>query len=331
MIISYNNQTLNTEHTCSLTDEEFDKIKKQYFAKPDFELVKKQFISLSKGGVQSNYITDYYVKRLMCKTKLYSCKWTVEDVFNCKDLLAYFISKTKTNDKVFTSNDICKNIDTAIRLGGKGVAKKPTNFPIKAVDEVLSQYNVNNNWYDFSCGWGARLLGALKNNVNYFGTDPNYLLTESLNNLSKDYMEHTDTNIHVDIRTCGSEVFQSDWKNKMGLAFSSPPYYCLEDYQIGNQSYKNDISYKDWIKNYLCPTMKNIYQYLIKDGYFLLNINNFLNYHLVEDSIYCAEHLGFELVNVLNLKNIKRCKSNSGFNNNDEKILVFRKIINDNI
>lgn len=74
-----------------------------------------------------------------------------------------------------------------MRLGGNPFCKFPLNYPINNIDYILSKYNVNNNWYDYSCGWGARLTGALKNKVNYFGTDPNYLLVDRLKQLASDW------------------------------------------------------------------------------------------------------------------------------------------------
>ena len=74
-----------------------------------------------------------------------------------------------------------------MRLGGNPFCKFPPNYPINNIDYILSKYNVNNNWYDYSCGWGARLTGALKNKVNYFGTDPNYLLVDRLKQLASDW------------------------------------------------------------------------------------------------------------------------------------------------
>ena len=314
-----------------ISDSKYEEIKSEYYTKPDFNEVKKQFIKLYKGGVATNLITNYYVKDLMAKTKIYYNKWSIEDVFNYKPLVEAFVGKTLTNKKVYpdTMSD-CKKIETAFRLGGKGIAGKPANFPIKTVDEILSQYNINDNYYDFSCGWSARLLGSLKNKINYFGTDPNYLLTDRLNQLANDYNETNNTNIKVDIRTQGSETFIPEWENTMGLAFSSPPYFYLEDYRVGNQSWHEGVSYQDWKQNYLKPTFVNIFYYLIQEGYFILNINNFKNYNLVEDSIQIAHEVGFKLIKEHKLNNHKRCYGKIGsnevsFNDNSEKILVFIK------
>lgn len=326
-LIKYKNKEILTKHWCELSDEEFNKIRDEYYKKPDFIDVNKEFVNLYKGGTKHSNITNYYVKDLMSKVLIYYNKWSIEDVLNNKDLTSFFVEKTRTNNKVYPqSNSLIKNIETAFRLGGKGVCSKPSNFPLNTVDEILKKYNVNNYWYDFSCGWGDRLLGSLKNKVNYFGTDPNYLLVERLKNMAIDYKKANNLSRGIiDIKACGSEIFNPEWKNKFGLAFSSPPYFYLEDYKIGNQSYKEGTSYVSWKENYLRPTIHNIYIYIIDNGYFLLNINNFKNYNLIEDTKQIAIEEGFKFKEYYQLKNIKRCKSIGGVNDNSEKIMVFTK------
>lgn len=326
MIIEYKGQQIETKHYTPITDEEFIKLRNEYFAKPTLEEVKDQLYRLSRGGGQNNKITAYYFKDLMSKVKLYSCKWSVEEVWECKDLVSFFISKTEDNKVVFTDDmSMIEKISRSIQIGGKGCALPPTQFPLKTIDEVLNFYNINGNYYDFSCGWGVRLTGALKHRMNYFGTDPNYLLTERLGQLVNDYKSVVRNNNTVDIRTQGSQYFVPEWEGKIGLAFSSPPYFYLEDYKIGDQSYKEGTSYDSWKQDYLKPTFANIYKYLIPEGYFLLNINNFDKFKLVEDSVEIAQSLGFHLVGEHSLNNIKRCKSSGGFTDNSERILVFNK------
>lgn len=326
MIIEYKGQKLETKHYTPITDEEFLKIKEEYFKKPTLEQVKDQIYQLTKGNIANNRITAYYFKDLMSKVKLYSCKWSVEEVFECKDLVSFFVSKTEENKKVFTDDmSLATKVSRSIQLGGKGCALPPTQFPLKVIDEILNHYNINNNYYDFSCGWGVRLTGALKNRINYFGTDPNYLLTERLSQLSTDWKSTVRNNSFVDIRTQGSQYFIPEWENKIGLAFSSPPYFYLEDYKIGDQSYKEGTSYEDWKSNYLKPTFENIYKYLIDDGYFLLNINNFESFKLAEDSIDIAKSIGFHLIGEHSLNQTRRISSKGELNDNSERILVFNK------
>ncbi|MCQ2564748.1 MAG: hypothetical protein MJ152_02685, partial [Clostridia bacterium] len=248
-----------------------------------------------------------------------------------KELVAHFWAKTQENKNVFpdTMTPIEK-IKTAFRLGGKGVATKVSNFPMDTIDKIIRYYNVNDNYYDFSCGWGVRLASALKHNVNYFGTDPNYLLVERLEQYAKDYHKLCFNSSIVDIRCQGSEHFVKEWENKIGLAFSSPPYFYLEDYKIGDQSFKQGTSYQSWLDNYMRPTIKNIYRYLIDNGYFLMNINNFDKFKLCEDVLNIATSEGFELYCCHTLTNISRCVGQKGkdgvnFNDNNEKIMVFIK------
>ncbi len=269
-------------------------------------------------------VARYYFRDIMAKTRVKGSKWTVEEVFDSKELLGIFKAKTQTNSRVFDAPDLATNIDTAIRLGGHNIATMPPNFPMKIVRNILKKYNINNNWYDFSCGWGVRLLGAMTTNVNYFGTDPNYLLTERLNQLVQDYKKNIGLKSIVDIRTQGSELFIPEWENKIGLAFSSPPYFDLEDYTVGNQSYRAGVSYEEWKVNYLYPTLQNIYKYLTDNGVLAFNIKNGKTYMLADDTKDLATQCGFQLVDIELLTNNQRVTS-SGPINNAENIFIFKK------
>lgn len=325
--ITYKGKTLETINWQPLTQEEFEQLKVEYYKKPDFTLVEKELINLKKGKVKYTSIEKYYFRELMSKVNLYHSKWCIEDVFECKELLEFFYSKTLKNEKVFPKDKpLISNIETAIRLGGKGVASKPSNFPIKHVDEIIEKYNVNGNYYDPCCGWGVRLMSALRNNVNYFGTDPNFLLVDKLNELCGDYKRvNRENGAMVDIRATGSEIKHNDWVGKMGLCFTSPPYFNLEDYKVGEQSWKEGDSYEKWLDCYLKPTLDNIKSYLIDGGYLAININNFANYNLVQDVKTIAKEKGFNYVTTHELKNIQRTNSNGGFNDNREGIMVFQK------
>lgn len=324
MIITYNGQTYESLIWEQVSEEERMQLQKQYFSKPDFSIVLQQFKKISKDGVMIDKITKYYFRDLMAKTKIKGAKWTVEDVFNSTDLLGIFKARTKTNSSIFTSNDLITNIDTAIRLGGHNIAGFPPQFPMKTVRNILNKYNINNNYYDFSCGWGARLLGAISRSINYYGTDPNYLLMERLSQLYLDYKKYITTDSVVELNTQGSEFFITNWENKMGLAFSSPPYFDLEDYQIGKQSYSIGTTYESWKKDYVIPTFQNIYHYLIDDGIFALNIKNNKTYALADDMKKIAIDNGFELIDIELLTNNQR-NTPSGLLNNAENIFIFKK------
>lgn len=269
-------------------------------------------------------VTRYYFRDLMAKVQLKNAKWTVEEVFESKDLLGIFKAKTQTNSHVFDSTSLSTNIATAIRLGGHNIASMPPNFPMKIARNIVKKYNINNNWYDFSCGWGVRLICAMSMGLNYYGTDPNFLLVERLSQLLQDYKDNIGLTTNVDMRAQGSEVFIPEWENKIGLAFSSPPYFDLEDYRIGKQSYNSDVSYENWKDNYLKPTLINIYKYLTENGILAFNIKNGKTHMLADDTKELATLCGFNLIDIELLTNNQRVTA-SGPINNAENIFIFKK------
>lgn len=191
---------------------------------------------------------------------------------------------------------------------------------------ILEKYNVNDNFLDYSCGWGARLISSLKHNINYYGIDPNNLLCDKLNELAKDWKDIIKGNKSiVDIKCQGSEIFIPEWENTIGVAFSSPPYYNLEDYKIGNQSYREGVTYEEWKENYLKPTFINIKKYLIDNGYFCINIKDLEKFPLVNDTKQIALDCGFKYYGEELLKQNKRQKSVGGLHNGDEGIMIFTK------
>lgn len=325
-IIEYKGQKLETIYEDTLNDKQYEELKNEFYLKPSDKELKNEIANLvCQNGVKMNMIERMFFKELMSKTRIYYNKWSIEDVFEHKPLLDVFYSKTLQNKKVFTSNNLIDNIETAFRLGGKGIASKVANFPIQTVDEIFEKYNVNNNYYDMSCGWGARLTSSLKNKVNYYGTDPNYLLVEKLNEFVSYWKNVTKTTPNVEIKCQGSEEYVKEWENKMGLCFTSPPYFYLEDYKIGNQSYKQGTSYEQWKNNYLKPTIENCHKYLIDSGYLIINIKDFDKYELENDTKIICEQCNFTYIENYNLKNISRTKSTGEFNNSDENIMVFMK------
>lgn len=322
--ITFLGKTLYTDHYYPLTKKECDTLRKEYYRKPSFDLVVKNLKDIYNFQNNSSYIIDYYLKDLMDKVKLYSAKWSIEEALKSDDLIRYFYSRMKSSEKVYPIHfsDV-KNFKTSLRISGGGVVMKPSNFPIQVVDRVIKKYNINNNFYDFSCGWGIRMLSSMRNNVNYYGTDPNNLLIRRLQTIHKKYDEINNTETFIDIRPIGSENFIPEWKNKMGLIFSSPPYYILEDYKIGKQSIKNK-NYAEWLELYMLKTMENCKKYLIKGGYLLVNIKNVLKYNLYDDTKNILKRIGLKYIGFETLTNIKRPSGSKNINT-DEKIMVFYK------
>ncbi len=327
--ITYKNKTLKSSlWTPELSDEDCDNFRKYYYRKPPKHDVIKNIRDIHCDGVSITAVRHYFFKDLMAKCRLNHSKWSVEEALECNDIIRHFYGKTKSNDNFF-DNNLNKNLATAIRFG-KGIACGVTNFPIKMVDNILEKYNVNNNYYDFSCGWGVRLLSASRNRINYYGVDPNTVLVKRLQILANLYKKVNNIkSIKTDIRVAGSQELIPEWVGKIGLAFSSPPYFDLEDYKIGDQSFKPGIEYSEWINTYAKPTISNTFKYLVNGGYLLLNIKNIKKYPLYDDFRSIASGVdGYVDHGNMKLENIARINKDGAIDTS-EKIMIFRKIIDD--
>jgi SAM-dependent methyltransferase len=150
--------------------------------------------------------------------------------------------------------------------------------------------------YDYSCGYGGRLLGVTSSNLQleYVGVDPN---TDTVNNLRllNEFIElagGTPGEIHQSV----SEDFVPE---NIDCAFSSPPYFNLEKYSDEPTQCMNQFdSLDNWFEGYVAPTMRNIHQGLNDDGIFATNIADYKTpkeeFKVVDRWIDTAQKLGFK-------------------------------------
>lgn len=291
-----------------------------------------------------NHISNYFLKEVISKAIGAGASWSIDDGIRNREVMEYFAGEIDVNDKVFPkSKPFVENLETAFRLCGIRYCVKLPNYPMRNVDFLLRKYNLNNRYYDYSCGWATRMVSSLKNGIDYFGTDPNHELVDRLKELATMYKEVNGIYLYpnVTLYNHGSEEYIEELENSIGVCFSSPPYFSLEDYQIGNQSYKKGMAYNDWLEGYMRKTIRNCKRYLIDGGFFVINIKNIKDYNLNEcfnledDCVKIAMEEGFEFHCIERLENIKRCHGDvqtaNGikdvtFNDNSERIYVFRKV-----
>lgn len=119
---------------------------------------------------------------------------------------------------------------------------------------------------DYSCGFGARLLGAMATNRKYIGTDP--LTVPELQNMANFF----------DFKDCkliqsGSENYRGE-ENSVDLYWSSPPYFNQEVYSYDqSQAYIKGPEY--FYQIYWKKTLENV-KYMLKPGkWFGLNVKNY--------------------------------------------------------
>lgn len=221
-------------------------------------------------------------------------------------------------------------IRTSMELIGGNVA---TNFKIMNAKALFEKYVPRDGLiYDYACGFGGRLLGALcsKNNYRYLGVEPctetyNGLLElgqliESCSNRKKSYK----------ILKCGSEEKFTLDKEFVDFAFSSPPYFTLEKYSDEKtQCYIKFPTLEEWFEGYVKPTIHNIYDYLKYDSYYAVNIADFKvgknEVKYVDKWIEISKEIGFDYIENIPMKLTVRKGSGHDDKEKKEGIFIFLK------
>ena len=160
------------------------------------------------------------------------------------------------------------------------------------------------NVYDYSAGYGGRLLGISCSNMsyNYIGIDPNTETIKYLNYFNEILDEAVGFKGKI-IQNVSEEYQPKD----IDLAFSSPPYFNLEKYS--DEETQCMVRYRtldEWFSGYAEPTIENIYKSLNKDGIFATNIADYKTYgkkeyKVVDDWIALSERIGFRHVGTIKM------------------------------
>lgn len=157
--------------------------------------------------------------------------------------------------------------------------------------------------YDYSAGYGGRMLGALcsTHNFKYIAVDPNTFTCDNLNILGK-YIEDTlNRKDSYLIYNVGSEDFQIE-SESIDFIFSCPPFFKKEIYSDEETQSINKFSkYGEWLQFYVRPTITNSYIALKEKGVYAVDIMDYAfgnsHYDLVKDWIQIAEEEGFVFKN----------------------------------
>ena len=256
---------------------------------------------------------------------------TIEEIENLDD-------KYKTNLPSELDDENYKFLVHKFELGQKlfpagiqafrlGLGQPAVNFPPLTARWIYENYTNHIpkeetlNIYDPSSGWGGRILGAMSSHrkIHYIGTDPNtdnfinelgitryeyvanFFNDECLE--SNSFWEEEKNTYHVfqeGSEHIGNHSDFQQYKGKLDLVFTSPPYFDREQYSSDEtQSFKSYPQYDDWRDNFLKPTLENAFHSLRNDRYLLWNIADIKigkdKFHpLEQDSIDILTNLGME-------------------------------------
>lgn len=325
MIIKHLGKEMNSSFYNGVIDEKIVNTIREGYYKEDKELALEQLKTiLLKGKSKSNHIYNYYFERVANDTIVDNDKWSINQLLESDELIYSLHNKVLANsEKTFPDKTkIIENFKTIIRLGGKGMARKPTQFPIKTMRQLLDEFTEEGDlYYDPCCGWGMRMMCAAEKGLHYVGNDVNYDLMLKLKELKEDIQ--TIKPFKANLIYKGSEIFEPSLVNKADFIFTSPPYFDLEQYN-GADNLKEQ-NYQQWLEHFMKPMLENCLQYIKNDKFVLINIKNTSKYNMYDDTLDIAKNLGYKYIGFRELKQANRKSSIGNVTDGSEKIMVLQK------
>jgi len=224
-----------------------------------------------------------------------------------------------------------------LEMMGGGVA---TNFKPMNAKAIYERYcPIGGHILDYSAGYGGRMLGALtsKNKYMYTGVEPNTETYSNLKTLKKHITNAIDTQAVRIINGCSEDVIKN--LGKFDFAFSSPPYFNLENYcEEESQSHIKNKTLDEWFLNYVDPTVSAIHDRLKGGCLFAVNIADY-NYKgkpvkIVDRWIEAAKNIGFDFIGTDSELSMQT-RRGVGHGGNErgtkkEGVYLFRKLANNN-
>lgn len=192
-------------------------------------------------------------------------------------------------------------------------------FNVAIAKLIYEKYtNENDIVYDFSMGFGQRLLGALssKNNLTYIGTDPWNKVVLALTELSN-FIEKSDSCQLYDLPA--ENFCPENLHGKINFAFSSPPYFNIEIYEKHPTQANFNRSYDQFINEWWLSVSKNIYTLLKTGGKLALNMKQ----NILNDMNIILLNNSFKYIETIYIRS-SRAHLNQMFV--DEPIAIYEKI-----
>lgn len=177
------------------------------------------------------------------------------------------------------------------------------NFKPAIAQYFYKKYCPNNGEaLDPCAGYGGRLTGCISTNKNilYHGIDPcgpTAIGNTRLASTFKDwkFRFRFDTG-------CAEDIMPTLSKKSYDLIFTSPPFFNTEQYSNEkSQSWVRYPKYDEWRDKFL-KVIINYSQLLLRGGYLILNVKNYKNAPIADDTVSITTEHGFHLVKTYHMR-----------------------------
>lgn len=179
--------------------------------------------------------------------------------------------------------------DSAMRRGIKLSKYCVSNFKPMIAYYLYKKYCNIDKVYDYSAGFGSRMLAAMSLGLKYIACEP---CKETAKNLRKfgSYLKK-ELGGDFDIIESGSEIYIGEYYD---FIFSSPPYFDFEKYsEDEGQSIKRFPVYSDWLEKYWRKTIQNGYRMLTDNGRFGVCLSPYGKKGILHSTLKMAREEGF--------------------------------------
>ena len=251
------------------------------------------------------------------------------DAYNDNEMLLNAIKnrilyQTENNKRVVYQIDHSQIIKGLVN---SGISKTVSNFkPTLAkwiYDYALSICETESNvksTYDYSAGWGGRMLAANSLGIIYNGTDPN--TSEELTTFANKFLNNV--NIYS---YCSESDEIYDKLVEQDIIGSCPPYFKLEQYSEDNsQCYNKYNEYELWLEKYWKETVIKSYKKLKSGGVFFVVINNNLKEDVVKTVLENTKlTVHSEFVIKSSKSHLYNKKESDAKNKYNETVIFFKK------
>ncbi len=302
-------KTLSKEQREALVEPIFQMIRRDL---PDFPLpddeskIEKEWKriqefkpDISTNEIYNNSSVGTYISKFFCKdfysSKGEKDKYTMQEVFNNDEMMRKLVWNRlgigwfEEENGSETFNLSPKMIIQGMR-SMRYISHLTTFKPTVAKYLTLKYSQPGDIIYDYSAGWGARLLSAAACVRQYIGIDP--LTTPDLQRMV-DYLKLPG----ITLLQMGSEDY-TNYENTVDFSYSSPPYFNQERYSEDNSQCYNQGEYY-FYNVYWKKTLENVKYMLKPDKWFGLNV---INYPKMLDM---AKEAFGEHVEVVQLKTVR--------------------------
>lgn len=276
-----------------------DKILKNAFN--SIKKIKSNSVLNEEGYIKNTSSTGTNIIKHFCGEKYYGSKLgksrSTYDVFINDDLLMKVLKNrmgwcqsgedgTK-RPYVFGITD--KMILQGIRSSGLSI--NVSQFKPAVAKFLYNKYVPDNGKvFDYSAGWGARLLGAMSLGLEYYGTDPHTY--KELNNI----LEYYGGKGRI-FDQCSEDSNFYHLIPNVDFVMSSPPYFNLEIYcDESSQSYNRHDNYEKWLNDYWKETVYNSIGLLNANGKFcFIAVGQVGKMNLYQDMLNICTNIGLKV------------------------------------